>query len=58
MKYVKILQGLAAARKRTRATHLVERREPSEPEEVEDGELGEAELCQRFMDSDDPAKQI
>ena len=58
MQNVRIMQGLAATRKRTRAAHIVERREPSEPEGGEDEEAEEAELCQRLMDSEDPAELI
>ena len=60
-KYVKVMQGISAARKRTRPAHVVEeaaQRELWEGETLESSAAEEAELSHGLMDSEDPAEQI
>ena len=59
---MKVMQGISAARKRTRPAHVVEERQEQrelwEGETPESNAAEEAELCQRLMDSEDPTEQI
>ena len=62
LKYVKVMQGISAARKRTRPAHVVEerleQRELWEGETEESSAAEEEDLRQRLNESDDPAEQI
>ena len=55
LKYVKVMQGISAARKRTRPAHVVEEIWEGE---TEDSAAEEEDLPQRLNESDDPAEQI
>ena len=58
LKYVKVMQGISAARKRTRPAHVVEEREFGEAEVYEGSAAEEDELRQRLNDTEDVAEQI
>ena len=55
LKYVKVMQGISAARKRTRPAHVVEEVCEGEPE---DSAAEEDDLRQRLNETEDPAEQI
>ena len=55
LKYVKVMQGISAARKRTRPAHVVEEIWEGE---TEDSAAEEDDLRQRLNETEDPAEQI